>query len=95
MKTTILLLSVALMLMAQSTTVHVRELPPETIPRGTCIQGHSGYLGVEGQSRSTLSERQVGEYILSQMRQGYSIALYPQPNGRIFSIATCETNGAR
>jgi hypothetical protein len=96
MKTTILLLSVALMLMAQSTTVHVRELPPEPIPHGTCTQGHSGYLGVEESDRNrfTLSDNEVGEYVRSQIRQGYSLSLYPQVSGRIFAIAQCESDSA-
>lgn len=77
-------------------TVSVRELPPEPIPRGTCTQGHSGYLGVEEPTgnRFALSDKELGEYIRSQIKKGYSVSLYPQESGRIFAIAKCESNGS-
>jgi hypothetical protein len=93
MKTTILLLSVALILMAQSTTIHIRELPPESIPPGSCTQSRSGYLGVEEYhtNRFKLSKEGIGDYVLGRIDQGYSLSLYPQTSGRIFAIAQCES----
>ncbi len=95
MKKIILIVIGALTLLAQ--TIHVRELPPEAIPHGSCTHGHSGYLGVEGSkySRFDLTEKEIGEYVLNQMRQGYSLSLYPQASGRIFSIATCEATASQ
>jgi hypothetical protein len=78
----------------QAANISVRELPPEQIPRGTCTESFSGYLGIEGgggeQSRFNPSEQEIGRYIAKRMRQGYSLWLYPQASGRIFSIARCE-----
>jgi hypothetical protein len=77
--------------------ISVHELPPETIPQGTCKQGHSGYLGVEGTkyNRFDLSEKEIGEYVVKKLSEGYSLSLYPQDSGRIFSIATCEATASQ
>jgi len=97
MKNAMLVASRALTLLAQ--TIHVREVPPESIPHRSCKQGHSGYLGVEGndseKSRFTLSQQEIGEHVVKQLAQGYSLSLYPQASGRIFSIATCEATASR
>jgi hypothetical protein len=76
----------------QSPRVTVRELPPEPIPKGSCKDGHSGYLGVEGtkSSRFDVSEQEIGEYVVTQIRQGYSLTLYPQASGRIFRDCLLE-----
>jgi len=85
---------VGLALMASAQSISVQELPPEPIPHGTCSQGHSGYLGVESSGRSRLTEQEIGEYVRQQLKEGYSVKLYPQASGRIFSIATCESSAA-
>jgi hypothetical protein len=84
------LLAVALMSIGQSANISVRELPPEPIPHGTCTKGHSGYLGIESSSRFKLTEEEIGAYVVQQLKEGYSLKLYPQASGRIFAIATCE-----
>jgi len=88
----IILLIVTPILLGQSASIHVRELPPEPIPHGTCTQGHSGYLGVEVSNRFRLSDEEIGEYVRRQLKEGYSLQLYPQESGRIFSIAACESS---
>jgi hypothetical protein len=88
----ILLYAVGLVLMVSAQGISVRELPPEAIPHGSCTQGHSGYLGVEVSSRFKLSGEEIGKYVLEQLKEGYSLQLYPQASGRIFSIATCESS---
>jgi hypothetical protein len=92
----IIVLITAPILFGQSASIHVRELPPELIPHGTCTQGHSGYLGVEEleRNRFTLSDNEIGEYVRLQMCQGYSLSLYPQASGRIFAVAQCEFDSA-
>lgn len=86
----------ALALCAQPPVIHVRELPPEPIPKGSCSQSHSGYLGVEeyDKNRFGLSKEEVGAYVISRISQGYSLSLYPQASGRIFAIAQCESTHA-
>lgn len=95
MKKAILILFATLAMMAQS--IHVRELPPEMIPPGSCTESHSGYLGIEEPSKNSfdLTKQEIGNYVLARMKQGYSLSLYPQSNGRIFSIATCEASASQ
>ena len=90
----IIVLIVTPILFGQSSTIHVRELPPEEIPRGTCAAGHSGYLGVEASGRFTLTNEEIGGYVTQQIKEGYSLKLYPQTSGRIFAIATCEATAS-
>jgi hypothetical protein len=73
--------------------VTVKVLPPELFPSGTCKADASGYLAITKNEKENihLSDKQLGEYIRVRLSQGYSVALYPQISGRIFSIATCES----
>lgn len=94
----IMVCSLALMVMGVAgdeltTTVTVTELPPEAIPVGTCTESRSGYLGTEknGRENTKLSDKQIGEYVRKRLNEGYSVSLYPQSSGRIFSIATCPS----
>jgi hypothetical protein len=75
-------------------TVTVKELPPEAIPVGTCREDASGPLFVinNGKEDYHLTDRQLGEYVRVRLSQGYSVSLYPQVSGKIFAIATCESN---
>ena len=68
-------------------------MPPEPIPHGTCKEDLSGYIGItkNGKEEIHLTDKQIGEYVRMRLSQGYSIALYPQVSGKIFSIATCES----
>ena len=93
MRIMIVLLLAGMILMAQSATIHVRELPPEPIPPGgNCTPSHSGYLGVEERisNRFALEPSEIGRYVLSRINQGYSLTLYPQASGRMFAMAQCE-----
>jgi hypothetical protein len=84
---------------AQDVRISVREVPPEPFPVGSCTlsDSSSGYLHWEGDSKEPyrLSKEQIGEYVLSRLGQGYSVTLYPQASGRIFSITTCESGSAK
>jgi hypothetical protein len=90
----IVLCASGLALIVSAQRISVRELPPEAIPHGSCTQGHSGYLGVEASNRFKLSGEEIGKYVVEQLKEGYSLQLYPQESGRIFSIATCESSVA-
>jgi hypothetical protein len=88
----------ALMLSSQnsihpSPTATVTELPPEAIPVGTCTQSTTGYLGIvepDKKERTKLTDQEIGEYVQKKLAEGYSIALYPQASGKIFTFQTCH-----
>jgi len=72
------------------TTVNVTPLPPENIPSGTCTSGTAGYLGT-GKAKETIpTDRQIGEYVRLRLSQGYSVTLYPQASGKIYTVETCH-----
>jgi hypothetical protein len=73
--------------------ITVKELPPETIPAGACTESKSGFVGVvekDGNERTKLTPREIGEYVSKRLSEGYSVTLYPQISGRIFAVAQCE-----
>lgn len=75
------------------TTVSVTELPPEEIPAGACTQSTSGYLGIVGKDkreRTKLTDQEIGEYVRKRLAEGYSVALYPQASGKMFTVQTCH-----
>lgn len=92
----LLLLSSLTFSQEQKPTIHITELPPEPFPFGTCRNSESGYLGVSKGNReiTKLTDKQLGEYVRVRLSQGYSVALYPQLSGKIFAIATCESQQA-
>jgi hypothetical protein len=75
------------------TTITVTELPPEAFPAGTCTETSSGYLVIKkgGKESSTLTPEQIGTFVAKRLSEGYSVFLYPQISGRIFSITKCES----
>ncbi len=82
---------------SQQSAITVRERPPEAIPRGTCKESHSGYVGIASKSGpdiTKLTTQQLGEYVAKRLSEGYSITLYPQASGKTFAIATCESVSA-
>jgi hypothetical protein len=89
----VLTVAVAIVAVAQ-TSVSVTELPPEAIPAGTCTQSQpGGYLGIvekDKTERTKLSDAEIGAYVRKSLAQGYSIALYPQASGKIFTQQTCH-----
>jgi hypothetical protein len=75
--------------------ITVKEFPPEAIPAGTCTQSTSGYLGIVGKDkkeRTKLTDQEIGEYVRKRLAEGYSVTLYPQASGKIFTIAICESS---
>mgnify|MGYP001263665229 CR=1 FL=1 len=75
------------------TAITVIELPPETIPAGTCTESTSGFLGVvekDKTERTKLTTQEIGEYVSKRLAEGYSVTLYPQASGRTFTVATCH-----
>ena len=94
-KLVVLTLALAIAAIAgEPQNVSVRELPPEDIPVGTCTQSESGFLGVvekDRTERTKLTDQEIGEYVRKSLAQGYSVALYPQTSGRIFTSATCHS----
>jgi hypothetical protein len=75
------------------TSVSVTELPPEAIPHGSCTASTSGYLGIVGKDKSErtkLSAQEIGEYVQKRLAEGYSVALYPQASGKMFTVQTCH-----
>jgi hypothetical protein len=77
----------------RQTTVAVTELPPEVIPVGTCTESTSGFLGVvekDKKERTNLTAEEIGKYVTKSLAQGYSVTLYPQASGKIFTVATCH-----
>jgi hypothetical protein len=75
------------------TTVTVTELPPGAIPAGVCTQSSSGYLGIVGKDkkeRTKLTDQEIGEYVGKKLAEGYSVTLYPQASGKIFTVQTCH-----
>jgi hypothetical protein len=74
-------------------TVTVTELPPEPIPAGSCTESNSGYLGIVGtdkKERTNLTDQEIGEYVRKRLAEGYSVTLYPQASGKMFTVATCH-----
>jgi hypothetical protein len=74
-------------------TVTVTEVPPEPIPTGTCTAPLTGYLGIvekDGKERTKLTDREIGEYVRKSLAEGYSVALYPQASGKMFTVQTCH-----
>jgi hypothetical protein len=95
MRVAILTLAVVAMAVAgePQATVTVTEMPPETIPVGSCTQPKTGYLGIVGKDkkeRTKLTDREIGEYVRKSLAQGYSVSLYPQASGKMFTVQTCH-----
>jgi hypothetical protein len=89
----VLLCSVGFSQSTNQPTIHVTELPPESIPVGTCKDDLSGYLYVpkDGKENNRLTDKQIGEYVRVRLNQGYKVLLYPQISGKIYAIAVCAS----
>lgn len=75
------------------TTVSVTPLPPEPIPTGACTASTSGYLGIvekDKSERTKLTAQEVGAYVQKTLAEGYSVTLYPQASGKMFTVQTCH-----
>ena len=96
LRTTAIAATLAVSAIAQNNgypTFNIEELPPEAIPAGTCKDGTSGYLGIVGKAkkeRTKLTDQEIGEYVRKRLAEGYSVALYPQASGKMFTVETCH-----
>jgi len=73
--------------------ISVTELPPEVIPAGTCTQSTTGYLGIvekDKKERTNLTDQEIGAYVRKRLAEGYSVSLYPQASGKVFTVQTCH-----
>jgi hypothetical protein len=88
-----LILAIAVMAIADQSTISVKEVPPEPFPAGTCNSDVSGYVGIvkAGKWEMHLTDKQLGEYVRVRLSQGYSVSLYPQSSGKVYAINTCES----
>ncbi len=76
-----------------NSAITVKELPPEAIPTGTCTESTAGYLGIVGndkKERTKLTDQEIGQYVSKRLAEGYSISLYPQASGKVFTVQTCH-----
>lgn len=90
----VILVALAAIAVAAQTSVNVSELPPEPIPAGTCTKSEpGGYLGIvekDKRERTKLTDQEIGAYVRKTLAQGYSITLYPQASGKMFTQQTCH-----
>lgn len=73
--------------------ISVKLLPSENIPKGSCLSSTGGYLGDKNGDDYMLvnaDNLKIGEYVVTRLREGYSVEVYPQASGRIFVIAECH-----
>ena len=76
-------------------TITVTPLPSESVPTGSCKlllpNGEEGYLqDSDGHNHFTpANAKDVSDYLQAALHRGLVVTIYPQPNGRIFVIATC------
>jgi hypothetical protein len=74
--------------------ISVTELPPESIPVGTCKESYSGYLEIQEHGKTknvNLTSPQIGDYVKKRLSEGYSLSLYPQASGRLFVFEICQS----
>jgi hypothetical protein len=95
MKVGLIVVLASALLGAQQPQVNVKitELPPEEVPAGNCSQSASGYLGIAGEDKSErtkLTDQEIGAYVRKRLAEGYSVALYPQASGKVFTVQTCH-----
>ena len=73
--------------------VSVAEVPPEPLLTGTCTQSTTGYLGIvqkDVSERTKLTDQEIGKYVNKSLAEGYSVTLYPQASGKVFTVAICH-----
>ena len=57
-------------------------------------EDNSGYLGIvekDKTERTKLTNEEIGRYVSKSLAEGYSVVLYPQASGKIFTIKTCHS----
>jgi ribulose bisphosphate carboxylase small subunit len=49
-----------------------------------------GIVEKDKKERTKLTDQEIGEYVRKRLAEGYSIALYPQASGKMFTVQTCH-----
>jgi hypothetical protein len=62
-------------------------MPSEPVVPGACKSSTAGYLEKDG--RTELSEAEIGHYVVSKLRNGYILTIYPQTQRGIFVDLDC------
>ncbi len=50
----------------------------------------SGDRGSGQEGTTKLTDQEIGEYVRKRLAEGYSVTLYPQASGKMFTVATCH-----
>jgi|GEM_PF-3872551 len=84
----------AILLFAQQSTptpnIVIQGVPSEQIPAGTCTSSTFGYVEFNGE-RSGFTDAEFGKAILSALRQGYVLTIYPSTKSGIFINQECHS----
>jgi hypothetical protein len=72
----------------QRPEINVRALPPDPVISDKCTFPISGDLVSLRDGRRTLTETEIGKYVLDKLRNGYTVSLYPQSYG-IWAEESC------
>jgi hypothetical protein len=67
----------------------VKVLPSEPIPSGSCTSSTAGYIEKNG--RTDFTDAEFGQMILSALKGGYVLTLYPRTKSGIFIFQECAT----
>jgi len=68
----------------------MKVVPSEPIPPGTCTSSRAGYLDSEKTHSTVLDDTEIGKYINSNLKQGYTITIYPRTKNGIFVYLDCN-----
>jgi len=49
-----------------------------------------GIVEKDKSERTKLTDQEIGEYVRKRLAEGYSVALYPQASGKMFTVQTCH-----
>lgn len=60
----------------------------EPLAKSACTSSSSGYLEKDG--RTKLTEAELGHFISSSLRDGYTLTLYPESKNGIFADMRCS-----
>jgi hypothetical protein len=94
----IALVMVALTMLAQEPVkpriTSITVLPSEPNPAGNCTASTAGYLEEHGKTEN-FSDAELGHMIMSSLRDGYVLTIYPPARRGIFVFALCPTDSKR
>jgi hypothetical protein len=49
-----------------------------------------GIVGQDKKERTKLTDQEIGQYVKKRLAEGYSVTLYPQASGKIYTVANCH-----